>query len=179
MTWNGKGGATAWYGGAAASMSTVYVMKYFDPSDTGNSWDNGQDFYVVRYAEVLLSLAEALVEKGGYTESEVLGLVDMVRTRAGMPRVEDVEGSGLSQSSLMDIIRHERRVELAFEGLRLFDLYRWRILDKAVQAIENERTTYGLAYEKRIFNGERDYVWPIPLGELDSNKKLEQNALWK
>ncbi len=179
MTWNGKGGATAWYGGAAASMSTVYVMKYFDPSDTGNSWDNGQDFYVVRYAEVLLSLAEALVEKGGYTESEVLGLVDMVRTRAGMPRVEDVEGSGLSQSSLMDIIRHERRVELAFEGLRLFDLYRWRILDKAVQAIENERTTYGLAYEKRIFNGERDYVWPIPLGELDSNNKLEQNALWK
>ena len=106
-------------------------------------------------------------------------MVKQVRARAGMTRVEDVEGSGLSKASLTDIIRHERRVELAFEGLRLFDLYRWRILDKAVQAIENERNTYGLAYEKRIFNGERDYVWPIPLDELDSNKKLEQNALWK
>ncbi len=49
----------------------------------------------------------------------------------------------------------ERRVELAFEGLRLFDLYRWKELDKAVANIENERTMYGLAYEARKFNGER------------------------
>ena len=179
MYWNGKGGESAWYGGAAASISTVYVMKYFDPTDTGNCWDNGQDFYVVRYAEVLLSLAEAMVQKGSYDEKEVLKLVDKVRQRAGMPRVEDVEGSGLSKDALLEIIKHERRVELAFEGLRLFDLYRWHELDKAVQRVENERTTYGLAYEKRIYNGERDYVWPIPLGELDSNKALEQNALWK
>lgn len=179
MYWNGKGGESAWYGGAAASISTVYVMKYFDPTDTGNCWDNGQDFYVVRYAEVLLSLAEAMVQKDSYDEKEVLKLVDQVRQRAGMPRVEDVEGSGLSKDALLEIIKHERRVELAFEGLRLFDLYRWHELDKAVQRVENERTTYGLAYEKRIYNGERDYVWPIPLGELDSNKALEQNALWK
>lgn len=49
MSWNGKGGEGNWYGGAAASLSMVYVMKYFDPKDTGNSWNNGQDFYVVRY----------------------------------------------------------------------------------------------------------------------------------
>ena len=36
-----------------------------------------------------------------------------------------------------------------------------------------------MAYEKRTFNGDRDYVWPIPTGELDSNKQLEQNPLWK
>lgn len=73
----------------------VYVMKYFDPKDTGNSWDNGQDFYVVRCAEVLLSLAEALVQKGGYDESEVIGLVNQVRQRAdvNMPTVEAVEGT--------------------------------------------------------------------------------------
>ena len=60
MLWNGKGGIDTSasnpyanvYGGAAASLSTVYVYKYFDPTDTSNSWDNGQDFYVVRYAEV-------------------------------------------------------------------------------------------------------------------------------
>ena len=155
------------------------MSKQGFPTDTGNCWDNGQDFYVVRYAEVLLSLAEAMVQKGSYDEKEVLKLVDQVRQRAGMPRVEDVEGSGLSKDTLLEIIKHERRVELAFEGLRLFDLYRWHELDKAVQRVENERTTYGLAYEKRIYNGERDYVWPIPLGELDSNKALEQNALWK
>jgi hypothetical protein len=42
MSWNGKGGEGNWYGGAAASLSMVYVMKYFDPKDTGNSWNNGR-----------------------------------------------------------------------------------------------------------------------------------------
>lgn len=181
MTWNGKGGEGAWYGGAAASLSSVYVMKYFDPTDTSNSWDNGQDFYVIRYAEVLLSLAEALVQNGNYDEARVRDLVNQVRQRADvmMPTVESVEGTGLSKEALLEVIKHERRVELAFEGLRLFDVYRWKELDKAVANIEKERTTLGLSYEPRQYNGERDYVWPIPTNELDSNKKLEQHDLWK
>lgn len=180
MEWNGKGGEGAWYGGAAPSYSTVYVMKYFDPTDTGNSWDNGQDFYVVRYAEVLLSLAEALVQKGGYDEAEVLSLINEVRQREDvkMPKVQDVEGTELAKDVLLDIIKHERRVELAFEGLRLFDIYRWKELDKAVANIERERTSLGLAYEPRQYNGERDYVWPLPTGELDTNKALIQHDLW-
>lgn len=155
--------------------------KYFDPTDTSNSWDNGQDFYVVRYAEVLLSLAEAMVQKGGYVYSDVTALVNEVRQRAdvNMPTVEEVEGTSLSKDELLEVIKHERRVELAFEGLRLFDLYRWKELDKAVANIENERTMYGLAYEARKFNGERDYVWPLPTAELDTNKKLVQHDLWK
>lgn len=181
MYWNGKGGNGSWYGGANPSLSTIYVMKYFDPTDTSNSWDNGQDFYVVRYAEVLLSLAEALVQKGGYNDAEVRSLVDQVRQRAdvNMPKVEEVEGTNLSKEAMMAVIKHERRVELAFEGLRPFDLYRWKELDKAVANIEKERTTLGLAYEPRQFNGERDYVWPIPTSELDSNKQLQQHELWK
>lgn len=187
MLWNGKGGVDETasnpyanvYGGAAASLSTVYVYKYFDPTDTANSWDNGQDFYVVRYAEVLLSLAEAMVRKGSYAYSDVTALVNQVRQRVDMPTVEEVEGMALSKDELLEVIKHERRVELAFEGLRLFDLYRWKELDKAVENIEKERTTYGLAYEARKFNGERDYVWPLPTAELDTNKKLVQHDLWK
>ena len=189
MKWNGKGGVdhsasnpyANVYGGAAAALSTVYVYKFFDPTDTANSWDNGQDFYIVRYAEVLLSLAEAMVQKGGYDYSEVTALVNQVRQRADvkMPTVEEVEGVGLSKDQLLEVVKHERRVELAFEGLRLFDLYRWRDLGKAVEHIEKERTTYGLAYEPRKFNGDRDYVWPLPTGELDTNKKLVQHDLWK
>lgn len=181
MEWNGKGGEGNWYGGAAASYSMVYVMKYFDDTDTSNSWDNGQDFYVIRYAEVLLSLAEAMVQKGNYTESEVIALVNQVRQRAdvNMPKVEDVEGVGLSQEELLEIVKHERRVELAFEGLHLFDIYRWKELEDAVNRIENERVSLGLAYESRQYNGERDYVWPIPTDELDTNSQLTQHELWK
>ena len=104
MLWNGVGNKPKkWYGGAVASMSTVYVMKYFNPTDRGNSMDNGQDFYVVRYAEVLLSLAEALVQSGSYDEAEVINYINLVRQRSvnQMPKVEDVEGTGLTSEKLL------------------------------------------------------------------------------
>lgn len=182
MKWGNN--PAAFYGGAAASYSTVYVYKYFNPYNTGNSWDGGQDFYVIRYPEILLSLAEALVEKGGYNYTEVTGLVNLVRARVHMPKVEDAEGLSLSKDALLQVIKHERRVETAFEGLRLFDLYRWKELDKAVANIEAERALkQGIGnyfnYEKRNFRGEMDYVWPIPTNEIDTNSKLEQHSLWK
>lgn len=184
MTWGNS--SAEFYGGSAPSRSTIYVYKYFDPFvSSSESWDSGQDFYVIRYAEVLLSLAEALVQQGGYNYTEVTSLINDVRGRVGMPFVEDVEGSNLSAVELLEVIKHERRVETAFEGLRLFDLYRWKELDKAVENIEAERArnssdtgTYFL-YEKRNFRGEQEYVWPIPLAEVDTNSALEQHALWK
>lgn len=173
------------YGGAAASYSTIYVFKYFNPFQTSkDSWDSGQDFYVIRYPEVLLSLAEALVKKGGYSFIEVANLVNQVRERAKMPKIQDVEGTALSSTELLSLIKHERRVETAFEGLRLFDLYRWRELKDAVDRIEKERTTNPrigvyFNYEKRSFRGDKEYVWPIPLHEIDANDQLEQHPLWK
>ncbi len=176
MAWGKK---DWYYGGAAASYSTLYVMKYFNPAlNWQNSWDSGQDFYLIRYSEVLLSLAEAYIEKGG-KEVEAIALIDQVRKRAGMPKVEDVEGAACSQAQLREIVRHERRVELAFEGLRLFDLYRWGTLKEAVDKINAEAAYYNFWYEKRNYRGEQEYIWPIPQTEIDSNKKLEQNSLWK
>lgn len=176
MAWGDK---DWYYGGAAASYSTIYVMKYFNPElNWSTSWDSGQDFYIIRYAEVLLSLAEAYIEKGTNTD-EAVALIDQVRQRAGMPKVEDVEGSGLSQSALRDIVRHERRVELGFEGLRLFDLYRWRLLKDAVDRINAEASYYNFWYETRNYRGDQEYEWPIPQTELDCNSQLEQNSLWK
>lgn len=176
MTW----GSADWnYGGSAASFSTVYVMKYFNPALTwSTSWDSGQDFYLIRYSEVLLSLAEAYIESNQHFD-EAVKLIDEVRKRVGMPTVEAVEGTSLTQEELREIVRHERRVELAFEGLRLFDLYRWHILKDAVDRINNEASTYKFAYEYRNYKGEQEYVWPIPQTELDSNPMLTQNDLWK
>lgn len=175
MSW---GSNNSLYGGAAASLSTVYVMKYFNPAlNWSTSWDSGQDFYVIRYAEVLLSLAEAYIESGKELGTAV-NLIDQVRARAGMPSVAEVEGSGLGQDKLREIVRHERRVETAFEGLRLFDLYRWRLLEDAVNRINAEAATYKFAYEYRNFRGEQEYEWPLPQSEIDCNSQLEQNPLW-
>lgn len=176
MAWGEK---NWYYGGAAASYSTLYVMKYFNSGlDWSTSWDSGQDFYVIRYAEVLLSLAEAYIEKNENLDGAV-PLINLVRERAGMPSVEEVEGTGLSQTVLREIVRHERRVELAFEGLRLFDLYRWELLEDAVNRINNEAATYNFWYEYRNYRSEQEYIWPIPQTEMDANSQLEQNSLWK
>ena len=176
MSWNGK---SVLYGGSANSYSTIYVMKYLNPSlSSADSWDAGQDFYIVRYTEVLLSLAEADIEKGTNFD-EAVRLINQVRARAKMPSVENVEGTGLSQDQLRAIVRHERRVETAFEGLRLFDLYRWHTLKDAVDRVNNEAKTYKFPYEYRNYRGEKEYVWPIPQPDVDSNHDLEQNDLWK
>jgi len=157
-------------------------LKYFNPSlSSSGSFDSGQDFYIIRYAEVLLSLAEALVEKGGYSYDEVVGLVDEVRNRVKMHTVGEIESKNgqLDQAGLREVIRHERRVETAFEGLRLFDLYRWKELKNAVDRINKEAADNQLQYEYRNYRGEMEYVWPIPLHETDANPNLEQNELWK
>jgi hypothetical protein len=80
-------------------------------------------------------------------------------------------------------VRHERRIELALEGLRLFDIRRWRIAEQVMPG-----TTSGIDYidvadsmrktipgENRSFITTRDYLWPIPSRELDLNPNLRQN----
>ncbi|MBK0383062.1 RagB/SusD family nutrient uptake outer membrane protein [Pedobacter sp. SD-b] len=162
-------------------VPTGYRVRKFTEETSIVNFDSGQDFYVIRYPEVLLTRAEALVESGSYTESEVDGLIDKVRARATMPTVEAVEGTNLSQAQLRAIIRHERRVELAFEGLRFYDLKRWGIY-------EQEAVTKYLAVDKaaipglqgRLLIGEvKHSVFPIPQRELDANNALVQADEWK
>lgn len=133
----------------------------------------GQDFIVLRYADVLLMRAEVLVELNQLTE--VYSLINMVRARVKMPTVDKVEGTGLSQSQLRSIVRHERRVELACEGLRFFDLKRWGTVPQAFQAaIADNIAGYAPSYR-----GAKSEIFPIPQAELDANSNLVQNADWK
>jgi starch-binding outer membrane protein, SusD/RagB family len=158
------------------------LRKWADESaaNSTNAFDNGQDYYVLRYAEVLLTRAEALLESGTYTEQQVRDLVNQVRTRATMPKVETVEGTGLTKQQLIDIVRQERRVETAFEGLRYYDIKRWGILkERAVDTYMSVDKIQATGIQNRIFNAARHYVWPIPQREIDANSALEQHPEWK
>lgn len=133
---------------------------------------------IIRYADILLMRAEALIEKGENLE-EAVQLINEVRRRAKMP---DIELS--SQSVLREKLRHERRVEFAFEGLRYYDIIRWRICDKV-----RNGNVYGFAkmtesgkrenifMEKRIWK-DHMYLWPIPQDAIDLNPNLVQNPGW-
>lgn len=160
------------------STSQVAIMKWFVPENMANEYDGSLDYYIIRYAEVLLSLAEAMIEKGGYSQSEITKYINEVRERVHMPAVETVEGIGLSQEQLRQIVRHERRVELAFEDLRFADLYRWGEWKSAVDRMHQEYATYGSGCYERNYRGAQDDVWPIPQNEIDTDLNLKQHKEW-
>lgn len=167
-----------------------YLKKWLNPVDAKNtSTDGGNlDYYVIRYAEVLLNYVEGLVASGDWRNADVIEYLNQIRNRAGMPDVDESKYD--SQEKLLELIRRERRVELAFEGQRLFDIRRLRIGREALNCdvfgapqgyLVNDPTTHyaGQLFrvEKRSF-ADKDYLWPIPLSEINSNTNMTQNPGW-
>lgn len=137
-------------------------------------WDAPQNWIFFRYADVLLLYAEAVNEVDG-TVPAVYDAINSVRQRASvdMPAIE----VGKSQTEMREIIRKERGVELALEGWRFFDLKRWGLLQEVNDGFEVINIRDGSIIQTRVFS---DYhnLWPIPLSEIDFNKKLVQNSGW-
>ncbi|MBO5250801.1 MAG: RagB/SusD family nutrient uptake outer membrane protein [Bacteroidaceae bacterium] len=165
--------------GDGSHTRTGYSMrKYLDPEDYG-IWYYGQtNFIYIRYAEVLLTYAEARNENVGPDEL-VYAAVNQVRQRpsVNMPTLEE----GLTKDEMRAAIRHERRIELAFEGIHLFDTRSWKTTEEEVK-----RPVWGIDQqgepihvETRNFNPNRDYLWAIPSEEVDLSKGvLKQNPGW-
>ena len=165
------------------NFTSFRVKKYIDYSNGLLHRISGVNPIIIRYADILLMEAEALVELGSYDENYVAELVNQVRLRptVNMPRIQDVEGSGLSQDELRKIIRHERRVEFAFEGLRIFDIKRWDEGANALsvaygyrpEKLEHNNATYEeYQYLTNNYDASRSYYWPIPKIETDSNNAI-------
>ncbi|CAI8204983.1 MAG: SusD-like protein [Formosa sp. Hel1_33_131] len=125
---------------------------------------------VIRYAEVLLTIAEAENELNGPTV-RAYDAINQVRNRpsVNMPDVTP----GLSQEDFRDALRLERRIEFAGEGLYFNDIIRWRTAETVMNAdgLDSE----GQLIETRRFNPQRDYLWPIPQADILLNTNLEQN----
>ncbi|MDB5241048.1 MAG: RagB/SusD domain protein [Spirosoma sp.] len=134
-----------------------YVYKYLDPSATGNN-DGNNNYPIIRYPDVLLMYAEALNEQNG-PASEAYAAVNRIRKRAGLADLVD-----LNKDQFRDAVLLERRLELAFEGHRWYDLVRTKRLISAVKA-----------QNPTISVQERHYLLPIPQTERDVNPALEQN----
>jgi tetratricopeptide (TPR) repeat protein len=165
------------YRGAIANpakyFSTGYGFKKYttykdDVVHTGNISQSEINFILLRYADVLLMYAEAQNEAVGPDQS-VYDALKEVRQRAGIPEVP----AGLSQDEMRQVIRHERRIELAGEALYYDDIRRWRIAEIVMN--DNVLNSKGEVLQVRSFNPERDYLWPIHEITLQENPALEQN----
>lgn len=147
---------------ASFSSTGASPRKYLqDTSEVSQKSDGSINYTAIRYAEVLLWEAEALAELG--RTSEALAPLEEVRARARAQAVDPSTTLPMitttNQQELIDIIRHERFVELGFEMHRFFDLVRWGI---AADVLDG-------------FIAGKHEVFPIPQTELDLNPNLSQN----
>ena len=130
--------------------------------DDTKSGINGQ---VIRYADVLLMLAEAYIQQG-ITGSAPLNLINQVRSRLSVNAVP--YPSLGSQATAFEILKRERRLELSGEQVRYFDLIRWGI---AKQTINAERTSEG---DTHLFQ-DKHVLFPIPQYEKDTNPNVAKD----
>ena len=178
----------------AVTLTGYYFTKYADIDAVATYNRDDNDIHLLRYAEVLLTYAEAKLELGTLTQEDIDNTVNLLRARVGMipMNIQEIEQNGLS---LRDEIRRERRIELALEGQRYFDLKRWRIADvlgndvkgtninwlpnpEAAANLRTDSEGFLIAHTGRTIDPERHYLWPVPLPQLERNPDLEQNPGW-
>ncbi|ODS73080.1 MAG: hypothetical protein ABS46_20555 [Cytophagaceae bacterium SCN 52-12] len=167
-----------------ATNTGYYLRKGLNPKYefvSGNLRLSSAHYILFRYAEVLLSYAEAQNEAVGPDES-VYAALNKVRARSELPALKE----GLTQAQMRQAIDQERRVELAFEERRWYDLLRTKQaevkLNTQFHAMKIEKVSGVKRYQvipapngERIFYPAKNYLLPVPQAVLDKNSKLEQN----
>jgi hypothetical protein len=183
--------------GAIYTRTGYYLKKFLGNNENEDTYRNYNHHYqIFRYAEVLLNYAEAVNESDPSNDAEIVwGLIEL-RKRAGIKAGAD-NRYGLpttySQELMRRIIRNERRIELAYEEHRFWDIRRWKIaaagdgdavMTKPVRGVRITKLTDGnfnYSYEdvaSSVFE-KRMYWYPIPRNELYGNSNLVQNEGWK
>lgn len=169
--------------GTNSTSTGYYMRKYYDPTALA-SMTSGLNLILIRYADVLLMYAEAKNELNQMDEAIWNKTIKALRARAGFTDPEAlVFTAGATKQQLQDIIRRERRCELASEGLRIHDLRRWKTAEVLLNTYPHG-AQYGdaatdngyIRLDKRNFNKDRDYLWAVPQSEKDINPNLGQNA---
>lgn len=142
------------------------------------------NFPILRYSDVLLMYAEAINEYAGAPDEQAKEAVREVRRRAGVATDESQLGG---QASFRNLVRNERARELAFEGLRKWDLIRWGIFVERMHLAGTNVPTESMYLNKTITDyaagnyanvSARHIYLPIPTKELAVNHALQQNPLW-
>ncbi len=149
-----------------------YMVKYLDP-EMATEWDGENDWPVLRVGDVLLLLAEVINEVDGPTD-EALTYLNMIRERAGIPAYTATELA--SRYQFREAVRAERRLELAFENHRWFDLLRWNIATATVNNFLAGEAFFS-EYNYTV-NPIEDWqtLLPIPLAVININPDVAQNV---
>lgn len=166
LAWNYPG--STYYNSDFATKfgaNAIWIRKnqnWWNNDEAG--WKSELNEYAMRYADVLLMLAEAKTMQGKVAEA--IPLVKRIRDRA---KLAVIPMTGWNQTQMMDEIMHQRNIEFAREGIHWYDLRRWGTLEKVIKASQvGGYLNYSAKYN----------YFPIPESELNNNPKMKQNANW-
>ena len=177
--------------GEKQTVTGYFIRKYLQENNTEFDDKGSDQFWIeMRYAEVLLNLAEALAEQDyAKNQDDALEALNEVRRRVDLPDRTTQEAP--DKDSFMKLLRKERICELAFEGFRYWDLRRWRLAGEVIDGKQAHGTKItkkddsSYTYEQvscddniNRFFPERYYLLPIPVDELQNNPLCENNAPW-
>jgi len=180
-----EGGADRPGGTRQQTKTGYYLRKFMGDFEAAQNYGNvNHDYILFRYAEILLNHAEARNERLAAPDAEVYQAVESIRQRAGM--MPFALPAGLDKPQMREIIRKERRKELAFEEHRFYDVRRWKTAEqefnKQLHAAVIYRTGTGIIrqvvpvlkmnFEKKM------YLAPIPYSEVVKNPNMRQNPGW-
>lgn len=176
-TYSGNSGIKA--GKSDYSHTGYIVRKNNPPSDAAQG---NRSWVMMRLAEIYLNYAEALNESDP-GNPDILKYINLIRNRAGIPGYGSGVDEPVGQDAVRQAIRHERQVELAFESNRFFDVRRWKIAEQTESGPMHGLNIYAdepdfytvVTFENRVFT-KRNYLFPIPQGDVNADSKLVQNT---
>lgn len=192
----------------ANTRTGFYFKKYNTPELAGMTNQSHNNINVIRYAEILLIYAEALYQMNGtLTQAQIDMTINRLRTRVEMHpmKLDELNSWNLD---LWTELKRERRIEMSFDGMRYFDLLRWKegwrlgraITGPSLEVCLNDLGASPYVDDKenpivdefgdiiwdaskkeggeRYFDENRHYLWPVPYAEILKNKNLTQNPGW-
>lgn len=178
-------------GGTEPGTQTSYYMrKFMGNFENATQYSNtSHDWIILRYTEVLLNFAEAENEANGAT-ADVYQVLKDLRARAGIDAGADgMYGlkNNMTTDEMRNVVRNERRIELAFEEHRFWDIRRWKIAQqvygKALHGMSITKDGPIFNYNqvevfKPVFTAPKMYLYPIPYDEVVKNDNMRQNPGW-
>jgi len=171
--------------GSSSTPTGYFTRKYYDVAH-GTDLKSGINLMLFRYADILLMYAEAKSELSQMSSGVWDQTIRPLRVRAGFTDAAALSfDTSLSQTQIKEVVRNERRTEFAMEGLRIFDIRRWKIAENVlngyahgakfgVTSVDNGYLRVNL----RTFDPGKHYLWPVPRDERLINTNLSQNPNW-
>jgi len=171
------------------TKTSYYQRKFMERAENLSQYENANHRWVMfRAAEIVLNYAEAENEVAGPT-SDVYDAVKMIRRRAGIAAGRALNyglTANMSQDEMRKIIRNERRIELAFEEHRFWDIRRWRIAEeiykKPLQGLSISKNGTQYSYNRinvlTVNFDPKMNLYPIPYSEVIKNRNMKQNPGW-